>query len=213
MCSNHLHTTPHNTQSTIVIATGNAHKAAEIEAILGPRLPQATFVTLASLGSYDEPVEDGETFVDNALIKARAALDATGLLAAIADDSGLVVDALNGAPGVLSARWAGEHGNDAANNDKLLAEMQNIPDDQRSARFHSAVVFVTRDEEKEQVLIGEGDCEGSIGYAPRGTGGFGYDPLFELADINGKTMAELSAEEKNAISHRYRALVALASQL
>ena len=193
---------------TVVVATGNAHKLTEIEAILGaaPAMEGVRFVALGDLGDYPDPVEDGETFFDNALIKARAALDETGLAMAVADDSGLMVDALDGAPGIYSARWAGEHGNDAANNEKLLAEMTGVADELRTARFHSAVVLVTRDEDGEEVLSGEGDCEGTIAHDLRGTNGFGYDPLFALTDIPGKRMAELVPEEKNAVSHRRRAL-------
>jgi XTP/dITP diphosphohydrolase len=132
---------------------------------------------------------------------------------AVADDSGLVVDALDGAPGIYSARWAGEHGNDDANNDKLLEQMTDVPEGERTARFHSSVVLVTRDEDGEEVLAGEGDCEGTIAYDRRGTNGFGYDPLFNLVDIPGKRMAELEPEEKNAISHRRRALDDLVAKL
>ncbi|MBO7675341.1 MAG: RdgB/HAM1 family non-canonical purine NTP pyrophosphatase [Atopobiaceae bacterium] len=200
---------------TVVVATGNAHKLSEIEAILGaaPAMEGVRFVALGELGDFADPVEDGDTFCANALIKARAALDETGLSMAVADDSGLVVDALDGAPGIYSARWAGEHGNDAANNDKLLNQMADVPDAERTARFHSAVVLVTRDEDGEEVLVGEGDCEGTIARDLRGTNGFGYDPLFDLADIPGKRMAELEPEEKNAISHRRRALDDLVAKL
>ena len=200
---------------TVVVATGNAHKLTEIQAILGasPSLEGVSFVALGDLGDFEDPVEDGETFYDNALIKCEAALAETGLSMAVADDSGLCVDALNGAPGIHSARWAGEHGNDAATNEKLLGEMNEVPDDKRTARFHSTVVFVTRDEDGEEILAGNGDCEGTIARDLRGTNGFGYDPLFELADIAGKRMAELVPEEKNAISHRRRALDDLVSKL
>ena len=199
----------------LVVATGNAHKLAEIRAILGavPSMAGVSFVALADLGDYEDPVEDGDTFTANALIKARAALDDTGLTMAVADDSGLVVDALDGAPGIYSARWAGEHGNDDANNQKLLREMTDVPDGKRTARFHSSVVFVSRDADGEEVLVGEGDCEGTIARDLRGTNGFGYDPLFELADIPGKRMAELEPQEKNAISHRRRALDDLVNKL
>lgn len=112
---------------TVVVATGNAHKVTEIEAIITPVMEGVRFVALGELGDYPDPVEDGETFHDNALIKARAALDATGLVMAVADDSGLCVDALDGAPGIHSARWAGEHGNDGANNEKLLRELADVP--------------------------------------------------------------------------------------
>lgn len=200
-------------EKTVVVATGNAHKLTEIEAILGQIMRECRFVALGDLGDFADPVEDGETFYDNALIKACAALDDTGLRMAVADDSGLCVDALGGAPGIHSARWAGEHGNDAANNEKLLVEMAEVPDAERTARFHSTVVLVSRDEDGEEILAGNGDCEGTIAHDLRGTNGFGYDPLFDLADIPGKRMAELLPEEKNAISHRRRALDDLVAKL
>ena len=198
---------------TVVVATGNAHKLTEIEAILGQVMEGFAFVALGDLGDFPDPVEDGETFYDNALIKAQAALDETGLAMAVADDSGLCVDALGGDPGIHSARWAGEHGNDAANNEKLLAQMADVPDDERTARFHSTVVLVSRDEDGEEILAGNGDCEGTIAHDLRGTNGFGYDPLFNLEDIPGKRMAERVPEEKNAISHRRRALDDLVAKL
>ena len=202
-------------ERTVVVATGNAHKLSEIESILGaaPAMRGMRFVALGELGDFDDPEETGTTFFDNALIKARAALDETGLAMAVADDSGLMVDALDGAPGIFSARFAGEHGNDAANNQKLLECMADVPDAKRTARFHSSVVLVTRDEDGEEVLAGEGDCEGTIAHDLRGTNGFGYDPLFSLADIPSKRMAELVPEEKNAISHRRRALDNLVSKV
>ena len=155
-------------ERTVVVATGNAHKLTEIEAILGasPAMEGVRFVALGELGDFPEPVEDGDSFHANALIKALDALEQTGLSMAVADDSGLVVDALDGAPGIYSARWAGEHGNDDANNDKLLEEMANVPEAKRTARFHSSVVLVTRDEDGEEVLSGEGDC----GYAEQAHG-------------------------------------------
>lgn len=194
---------------TVVVATGNAHKVAEIEAILAPVMPGVRFVALGELGDFPDPVEDGETFFDNALIKARAAQAETGLPMAVADDSGLCVDALGGAPGIYSARWAGEHGNDVANNEKLMAQMSAVPEAERTARFHSSVVLVRGDE----VLHGDGDCEGVVGFEPRGDGGFGYDPLFLPNDTPGKTMAELTPDEKNAISHRFHALEDLSAKL
>lgn len=194
---------------TVVVATGNAHKVAEIEAILAPVMPGVRFVALGEFGDFPDPVEDGETFFDNALIKARAAQAETGLPMAVADDSGLCVDALGGAPGIYSARWAGEHGNDAANNEKLMAQMSAVPEAERTARFHSSVVLVRGDE----VLRGDGDCEGVVGFEPRGDGGFGYDPLFLPNDTPGKTMAELTPDEKNAISHRFHALEDLSAKL
>lgn len=196
-------------EHTVVVATGNPHKVTEIEAILSKSLPDVRFVALGELGDFPDPVEDGANFFENALIKARAAVAETGLPMAIADDSGLCVDALDGAPGIFSARWAGEHGNDDANNDKLERLMVNVPDERRGARFHSTVVLVRGGE----VLRGDGDCEGTIGHERRGDHGFGYDPLFLPADTPGKTMAELTPGEKNAISHRFRALEDLARKL
>ena len=194
---------------TVVVATGNAHKVVEIEAILASAMPGVRFVALGELGDFPDPVEDGQTFFDNALIKARAAQAQTGLAMAVADDSGLCVDALDGAPGIYSARWAGEHGNDAANNERLMREMEGVADEARTARFHSSVVLVRGDE----VLRGDGDCEGVIGHEPRGEHGFGYDPLFLPAETPGRTMAELTLDEKNQISHRFHALEDLASKL
>lgn len=194
---------------TVVVATGNAHKVVEIEAILAPAMPGVRFVALGELGDFPDPVEDGQTFFDNALIKARAAQRETGLAMAVADDSGLCVDALDGAPGIYSARWAGEHGNDAANNEKLMRLMESVPEDARTARFHSSVVLVRGDE----VLRGDGDCEGVVGFEPRGEHGFGYDPLFLPTETPGRTMAELTLGEKNQISHRFHALEDLAAKL
>lgn len=194
---------------TIVVATGNAHKLTEIQSILGKVLPNVQFVALGQLGDFEDPEENGTTFMENALIKAEAAVDATGL-AAIADDSGLVVDALDGEPGVYSARYAGVHGDDAANNAKLLANMTNVSDAERTARFMSVVALI---DAEGFVLTGTGACEGVIGHEGRGEHGFGYDPLFLPNDTPGKTMAELMPEEKNAISHRFYALQDLSAQL
>ncbi len=195
--------------STVVVATGNAHKVVEIEAILSRVMPGVRFVALGELGDFPDPVEDGADFYENALIKARAAQEQTGCFMAVADDSGLCVDALHGAPGIYSARWAGEHGNDAANNQKLVRELADVADADRGAHFHSSVVLVRG----QEVLRGDGDCPGTIGHEPRGNNGFGYDPLFWPADTPGRTMAELSADEKNRISHRFRALQDLATRL
>ena len=196
--------------TTVVVATGNAHKLVEIEAILSKVMPGISFVALGQLGDFPDPEENGQTFRDNALIKAMAALDDVDCVAAIADDSGICVDALDGAPGIYSARYAGEHGNDAANNQKLLAELADVADEDRTARFHSTVALVYRD---GSVLVGEGDCEGVIGHEPKGQNGFGYDPLFWPEDAPGKTMAELEPDEKNAISHRFHALQDLSKQI
>ena len=194
---------------TVVVATGNAHKVTEIEAILAPVMPGVSFYALGELGEFPEPVENGDTFTENAVIKAQAACEETGL-PAVADDSGLVVDALSGEPGIMSARWAGVHGDDARNNAKLMREMEGVADEGRTARFHSSVVLIWPD---GSVVTGEGDCEGTIGREPRGENGFGYDPLFWPAETPGRTMAELEPAEKNAISHRAHALADLARQL
>ena len=172
-------------------------------------MPGVAFYALGELGDFPDPVENGDTFTENAVIKAQAACEETGL-PAVADDSGLVVDALSGEPGIMSARWAGVHGDDARNNAKLMHEMEGVADAGRTARFHSSVVFVYPD---GAVLTGEGDCEGMIGREPRGENGFGYDPLFWPAETPGRTMAELEPSEKNAISHRAHALADLARQL
>ncbi|MBY4797435.1 RdgB/HAM1 family non-canonical purine NTP pyrophosphatase [Collinsella sp. AGMB00827] len=195
-----------NPETTIVVATGNAHKLIEIEEILADVLPDTQFVALGQLGEFPEPEEIGTTFLENARIKARAAVAATGL-AAIADDSGLVVDALQGAPGVYSARFAGVHGDDAANNALLLQKLAEVPQAARRARFASTVVLVFPDGRE---LVGSGTCAGSIGTELVGSHGFGYDPLFLPDATPGRTMAELAPEEKNAISHRFFALTALA---
>lgn len=191
---------------TVVVATGNAHKLTEIRDILGAAMPDCKLVALGDLGDFPDPEETGVTFCENARIKARAALEETSCTWAVADDSGLMVDALDGAPGVLSARYAGVHGDDAANNARLLAELAGVPEEQRSARFCTCVVLLGRDGSE---LVGNGTCEGRIALAPRGTAGFGYDPLFLPDETPGRTMAELTAAEKNAISHRFHALTEL----
>jgi XTP/dITP diphosphohydrolase len=185
----------------VVFASGNANKLREIAAMLQPRGFEVAPLAL----TVDE---DQPTFAGNAEKKARAALAQTGL-PALADDSGLEVDALDGAPGVLSARYAGDGHDDAANNAKLLDALDGMPDERRGARFRCALVFVAGDGTR---LVSDGSCEGRIGHAGRGTGGFGYDPLFIL-DGDERTMAELSPEEKNRISHRARALQKMAEAL
>lgn len=190
----------------VVVATGNRGKLAELAVLLAPLgveiAPQAAFGIMP-------PPETGTTFLENALIKARHAARIAGL-PAIADDSGLEVDALEGAPGVHSARFAGEGAGDAANNAKLMASMQNVPIEKRSARYRAVIVLV-RTTNDMSPLIGEGTWEGRIALAPRGLGGFGYDPLFEPGDAPG-TAAELSPADKNARSHRGSALRALVAQ-
>lgn len=181
----------------IVVATGNRHKLGEIRAILGP-LADLELVAMTEL-DVPSPVEDGETFEDNALIKARACTEATGL-PALADDSGLEVDALDGDPGVRSARYAGEPSDDGANNRKLLAELAGLPPAQRTARFVAAAAFVTPEGAE---VVRRGTMEGRLTDEPRGDRGFGYDPLF-VADAtpDGRTNGELTPAEKDAISHR-----------
>lgn len=192
----------------IVVATNNRGKLAELRALLPGDM---TLLTLSDAG-VDAPEETGMTFEENALIKARAAAPA-GI--AIADDSGLVVDALDGRPGVWSSRFAGHEANDAANNAKLLAELAGVPDERRSARFVSVVALVTNDGRE---FTARGSVEGRIGVAPRGTHGFGYDPLLivndpDAVEFSGRTIAELTLDEKNRISHRGRAYRALLAAL
>ena len=194
---------------TVVVATGNAHKLVEIETMLSAALPSTRFVALSQLGQFEDPEETGVTFEENALIKARAAVAETGFTA-VADDSGLMVDALGGEPGVYSARYAGVHGDDAANNAKLLQNLSDVPEGERTARFVSVVALV---EPSGQVCVGTGTCEGTVGFEGRGSHGFGYDPLFLPEDTPGKTMAGLTPEEKNAISHRFHALQDLCAKL
>ncbi len=194
---------------TVAVATGNAHKLVEIEEILGRAMPGARFVSWKEFGDFEDPEETGATFAENALIKARASVAACGVVS-VADDSGLVVDALDGAPGVFSARYAGVHGDDAANNAKLLKNLAGVPEGARTARFVSVVALVWPDGRE---LVGEGTCEGVVGFAERGEHGFGYDPLFLPDDTPGKTMAELEPAEKNAISHRFHALSDLVAKL
>ena len=181
----------------LILATANPGKAVEVRAAL----PGVTVETLADHPSLSSPVEDGATFIDNARIKAAAAAQALGV-PALADDSGLAVDALGGAPGVISARYA--EGTDEDRYRKLLDELKDIPDEQRTARFVCAMAFVRPG---EPAVFTEGHCEGRIRRAPVGEGGFGYDPVFALPDD--RTMAQLTMAEKNAISHRGRALRAL----
>ncbi len=185
----------------LILATRNEGKVREIVALLAPLGVEV--VSLAAYPEIPEVAEDGDTFVENALAKARTVMTYTGRLV-MADDSGLEVDALNGAPGVHSARFAGEPRDDARNNQKLLHLLQGVPFEQRTARFRCVIALVAPDGTER---ISEGVCEGLIGFEPRGTGGFGYDPLFYVPDL-GKTFAELDLETKNRISHRARALLA-----
>lgn len=193
----------------IVIATNNAHKADEISHVLG--MDGLEFVTMRQAGIESDPAEDADTFEGNARIKALAAHEAGGGVAVLADDSGLVVDALDGAPGVYSSRFAGEDGNDAANNALLLERLKGMPDDKRTARFVCTLVFVDEDGTEK---VATGAVEGRIGHAERGDEGFGYDPLFYPDAYEGRlTFAEVPQSEKNLISHRANALRAMKEML
>lgn len=193
----------------IVIATNNAHKADEISHVLG--MDGLEFVTMRQAGIASDPAEDADTFEGNARIKALAAHEAGGGVAVLADDSGLVVDALDGAPGVYSSRFAGEDGNDAANNALLLERLKDVPDDKRTARFVCTLVFVDEDGAEK---VATGSVEGRIGHAERGSEGFGYDPLFYPDAYEGRlTFAEVPQSEKNLISHRANALRAMKEML
>jgi XTP/dITP diphosphohydrolase len=190
----------------IVLATGNPGKAREIGALLAPAGVEIVLQTEFGLDSAEE---NGATFVENALLKARHAAEGSGL-AAIADDSGLVVDALRGAPGIHSARYA-KNGGDAANVAKLLRALEGLPPEGRRARFVCVAVML-RDPHDPLPVICEGRWEGVIGPAPRGAGGFGYDPVF-VPRGDTRTAAELAPDEKNRLSHRGRAFSALLARL
>lgn len=194
---------------TVLIASNNAHKAVEIAEALD--FPGWEFKTLKQAGIESDPVEDADTFLGNARIKARAAQEASGGMPVLADDSGLEVDALGGAPGVYSARYAGDPTDDAANNAKLLDELSDVSDADRGARFVCQLVYL--DEHGEEVDA-RGTVEGRIGHESLGENGFGYDPLF-LAEVFGykRTLAEARPEEKNAVSHRGNALRELREKL
>ena len=185
--------------SRLIMATNNAGKVKELRAILGSFYDEV--VSLKEAGVDLQVEEDGETFEENAVKKAQAAAIVTGC-DVLADDSGLCVDALGGAPGVYSARYAGEDATDKQNNDKLLAALEGVSD--RSARFVCTVALVSGD----KVTTAYGEVNGEITLSPSGSGGFGYDPLFYYPEL-GKTFGELSADVKNGLSHRARALEAL----
>ena len=192
----------------VVLATNNAHKLAELRRIVTEEAPDVEVLGLADLPRYPEPAETGRTFAENALLKARACFVATGL-PALADDSGLVVEVLNGMPGVRSARWAGPHASDADNNALLLRQLFDVPADERRARFVCAMAAVLPNG-AEHVRLGI--MSGRLTEAPMGHNGFGYDPLF-VADGQTVTNAELAPAAKDAISHRGQATRAMAPVL
>lgn len=185
----------------VVLATRNKKKVKEMKKIFrDANTPVDNILTLEDFPEFPEVMEDGDAFEANAVKKARAVAEHTGMIA-VADDSGLEVDALGGAPGVLSARYAGENADDRANNEKLLKEMKDIPDDERTARFVCCIALVSGNE----VKTFRGYVRGRIGRMPVGERGFGYDPLFYPEGYN-RTFAEMDDEEKNAISHRGMAI-------
>lgn len=190
----------------VIIATKNAGKAKEFIKMFEPYKIEVK--TLLDYPEFGEIEETGETFEENARIKAETVCAQLGAMA-IADDSGLMVDALDGRPGIYSARYAGEEKDDEANNDKLIEELKGVPEAERTARYYCALAFASPDNE---TIIVNGTCEGIIISERRGTNGFGYDPLFYLPE-RGKTMAEITAEEKNELSHRAKALKKLEKHL
>jgi XTP/dITP diphosphohydrolase len=191
----------------ILLASRNAKKLAELRRILAPALPGVEVVGLGDVPAYEEVPESGATFAENALIKAREGFRRTSL-PTVADDSGLTVEALNGMPGVLSARWAGGHGDDEANLRLVLDQVSHVPDERLGAAFVCAVAYVDSTGE----IVTDGRMPGRLVREPRGTNGFGYDPIF-TPDGDERTSAELSVEEKDAISHRGQALRKLAERL
>ena len=193
-----------NDALVVVAATANEHKLSEMGAVFGDAL-----VLLARPDDVPEVVEDAGTFVGNARLKAAAIALASGQVA-LADDSGLEVDALDGAPGVDSAYYGGGDHDDAANRQRLLIELAGVPDAKRTARFRTVMVLRWPDGTE---MVAQGTCEGHIGHTERGDQGFGYDPLFVPDESDGRTFGEHTAEEKNAISHRSRACVALMQAL
>jgi XTP/dITP diphosphohydrolase len=190
---------------TLVLATRNAHKVGELRAILAGSAPALELVGADAYPHVPDVKETGVTFAENALLKARALAEATGL-PAVADDSGLCVDVLGGAPGIFSARWSGRHGDDGANLDLLLAQLADIAEPHRGAHFACAAALALPD---GTTRVTEGRLAGTLRHAPVGGGGFGYDPILQ-PEGDTRTLAELTAEEKNAISHRGRAFRALA---
>ena len=195
--------------TTLLVASRNAKKLAELRRVLdGAGISGLELVSLDDVDPFDEAPEAGATFEENALAKARDAFSATGI-ATLADDSGLEVAALNGMPGVLSARWSGVHGDDAANYSLLLAQMRDVPDFRRGAAFVSACALVSG---PEDVAVVRGVWPGAIAREPLGQGGFGYDPVF-IPEGEILSAAQLTPAEKDAVSHRGRALALLVPEL
>jgi XTP/dITP diphosphohydrolase len=193
----------------LLVATRNPGKLVELRRMLAAESVAGVRVLgLADVPSFPEEPETGATFAENALAKARDATKATGL-AAVADDSGLTVEALGGMPGVLSARWAGRHGDDRANLELVLGQLADVPDERRGAAFVCAAALVVPG---GQEVVVHGEWTGRLTRAPRGTGGFGYDPVF-VPDGGTRTSAELTPQEKDALSHRGRAMRALLPHL
>jgi XTP/dITP diphosphohydrolase len=200
----------------LLIATRSPHKLRELRELLG--LEETELVTLDDLGIPGDPIEDGETFETNAAIKARFGLRVSGL-PTLADDSGIEVDALGGGPGVRTRRYAGEDATDAANNAKLLVELDELPPDRRGARYVCVLALALPGDAGPRggvhLITARGTCRGRIASEPRGDGGFGYDPIFEPASEppGGRTLGLWTTAEKNAISHRARAARRMAPRL
>lgn len=196
----------------LLVASRNKKKLAELRRVLDAAgVSGLQLLSLDDVAAYDESPETGATFEENALAKAREGFEATGL-ACVADDSGIAVAALNGMPGVLSARWSGAHGNDAANTELLLAQLADVPDERRGAAFVSACALVWASGSATSEVVMRGEWPGTVTREPRGDGGFGYDPVF-LPEGSARTAAELTPAEKDAASHRGRALALLVPAL
>jgi XTP/dITP diphosphohydrolase len=197
--------------SRLLVASRNPKKLAELRRVLDTAgVSGLTLLSLDDVPPFDEAPETGATFEENALAKARDAFNATGLTV-VADDSGISVDALNGMPGVLSARWSGAHGDDAANTALLLSQLSDVPDERRGAAFVSACALVYGAGDQDSTVV-RGEWPGVVAREPRGAGGFGYDPVFVPAGES-RSAAELSPQEKDAASHRGRALALLVPSL
>ena len=193
--------------TTVLLATRNGKKLGELRRILAPEVPHLQVIGLDDVAPYPDVAETGATFDENALLKARAGFASTGLVT-VADDSGLTVEALNGMPGVLSARWAGGHGDDIANLQLVLDQLRDTPDERLRGAFVCSVALVAQDRER----VVRGRMDGRLVREPRGSNGFGYDPIF-VPDGYDVTSAQLASEEKDAISHRGKALRELVPHL